>query len=136
MDSSAQCRRCKFTRHVSDLAPLEPRYKSRICRDCVNADARRNHARRPKDKVRNENLKRRYGITLADYQIMLTAQVGVCAVCENPPTERDRFILNVDHDHKSGRVRGLLCILCNTVLGKMNDSPALLRKAADYLEDK
>jgi|SRR5579859_2273975 len=128
------CRLCKIVKDDSELRPLRQHYKTRVCKDCDNTRARRNHAARPKTRVRNENLKRRYGLSLEDYELMLEKQQGVCALCENPPSARDRFILNVDHCHATSVVRGLLCIKCNTALGKFNDDPELLRKAATYLE--
>jgi hypothetical protein len=73
----------------------------------------------------------RLGLTLDDYNRLLEAQGGVCAICGGKPKTRR---LHVDHDHKSGTVRGLLCFTCNRhVLGKYA-TPAKLRAAADYLE--
>ena len=80
----------------------------------------------------------RYGITLADYMLLSLLQDGKCAICgakdgdgvENNGSKS----LSVDHDHKDGTVRGLLCNNCNRGVGSLMDSPELLRKAADYLE--
>ena len=75
----------------------------------------------------------RLGLTLDDYERMLAAQGGVCAICGKPPKQGGRRF-HVDHEHKSGRVRGLLCFTCNKfTLGKYA-TPAKLRAAADYLE--
>lgn len=75
---------------------------------------------------------KRYDLTMPQYRVLLTEQSGVCAVCKRRcPTGRR---LAVDHNHKNGKVRGLLCCNCNVAIGKLNDSPALLRKAAEYLE--
>ena len=67
---------------------------------------------------------------------MFENQNGLCAICQQPP--KGNTAVNgrmcVDHDHKTGKVRKLLCFNCNTAIGKMSDSPALLREAADYLE--
>lgn len=68
----------------------------------------------------------------SDYQMMLVDQNGKCAICGCPPPEKKR--LCIDHDHKSGEVRSLLCGQCNTGIGLMRDSPDILRRAADYLE--
>lgn len=81
--------------------------------------------------------KRLYRITLADYNAMLAAQNGVCAICSKPETSvqggKVRF-LAVDHAHdETGSVRGLLCMNCNSCIGRMNDDPELLEKAAAYL---
>jgi hypothetical protein len=72
-----------------------------------------------------------YGISVEDYERLLTAQGGVCAICSKSP---GRKILRVDHCHRSTRVRGLLCDNCNLALGLFKDDPALLRRAAEYLE--
>lgn len=81
---------------------------------------------------RNARLVREYGITLADYAVMLDFQHGRCAICGDFPAH-DK-VLHVDHCHLTGKVRGLLCPNCNHALGKLQDDPVKLRRAADYLE--
>lgn len=81
---------------------------------------------------RKSHLKRKFGITLEDYERMLGDQGGGCAICGRPP--RDGVALHVGHDHETGRVRGLLCFRCNNALGDLEDDPVLLRQAARYLE--
>jgi hypothetical protein len=68
---------------------------------------------------------------------MLQAQDGKCAICGSvpPPGGKNAAArLHVDHDHETGKVRALLCNGCNRGMGYMNDDPARLRKAADYIE--
>jgi hypothetical protein len=79
---------------------------------------------------RKSYLKRTYGMTLEDYGHMLEAQGGVCAVCGRPPSE---ISLHVDHDHDTGRIRGLLCFRCNNALGDLGDSEDRLNAAAAYV---
>lgn len=81
-------------------------------------------------KYRDGRLKYCFGITLEKYNNMLEQQKHKCLICEvdNSTT------LHVDHCHETGAVRGLLCSNCNTSLGGFKDDPALLRKAAEYLE--
>lgn len=86
-----------------------------------------------KELMRNWNL-RVYGLTPDDYLDMYEAQGGVCLICGEGGESFGGRRLNVDHDHKTGNVRGLLCGLCNSALGKFKDSPELLRRAASYLE--
>lgn len=74
---------------------------------------------------------RRYGITDAQYDDMLEAQNGTCAICNREPEGKR---LAVDHDHTTGAIRGLLCDHCNHVLGKAEDRAEWLRNAADYLD--
>ena len=83
-------------------------------------------------KGREGYLIRAYGITLAEYQQRLEHQKGVCAMCNQPELIRQSFC--VDHNHKTGKVRQLLCVRCNSVLGMIDDSIELLDAAKRYLE--
>ena len=85
-----------------------------------------------RDQWQNWNLKRTYGITLEDYNKLLEEQGGVCKIC-GLKDQPGKFRLAVDHDHKTGAVRGILCNGCNGGLGLFKDSPTLLRRALDYL---
>lgn len=76
-------------------------------------------------------LKRRYGITPEDYDSMLEAQEGLCAICGGGCKTGRR--LAVDHDHETKAVRALLCAACNQGLGNFADSPETLEAAARYL---
>lgn len=78
--------------------------------------------------VKDGYLRRTYGITLEDYNSLAVAQNYSCAICLKI------LPLVVDHDHSSGKVRGLLCDGCNTSLGRFNDDPQALRRAAEYVE--
>lgn len=89
---------------------------------------------RDHEKVREKAWERRYGITRKDYNEMLWSQGGVCAICGTDTIGRGHKYFHVDHDHKTGSVRGLLCDLCNRGLGYFKDSPAFLERAADYLK--
>jgi hypothetical protein len=81
---------------------------------------------------RKSYLKRKYGITLEQYEAMLEAQGGVCKICGKPrPDDRT---LHVDHDHETGEIRGLLCFRCNNALGDFEEQYELFQKAADYLD--
>ena len=83
---------------------------------------------------RKSHLKKKYGLTLEAWNNMLIAQNSCCAICKTHIDNCTHQQLAVDHDHVTGKVRALLCDLCNTALGKFKDSPELLREAADYLE--
>jgi hypothetical protein len=86
------------------------------------------------DKSRlKRNLKSLYGLTVEQYEKMITDQKGICLICERHVTEcRQR--LNVDHDHITGKVRGLLCGPCNAALGIFQDDIEILKRAVAYLE--
>lgn len=82
---------------------------------------------------RRSHLKRKFGLTLEQYDEMLAAQGGVCAICGREP--RDDISLHVDHDHVTGQIRKLLCFKCNNALGDFDDDPQMLQKAIAYLDD-
>lgn len=97
----------------------------------------RAHRQQNPDTYRDRELRKNFGISLVEYREKLAQQNGVCAICgSDEVAERNGkpLALAVDHDHNSGDVRGILCIACNTGIGKLKDSPSLLRAAADYLE--
>ena len=94
----------------------------------------RNWCKENPDTTREHHIKHTYGLTLADYDKMLEAQSGVCAICGVSPEEGGRRLL-VDHDHKTGKIRGLLCYSCNVGLGHFKDSPHNLAEAIEYLLD-
>jgi hypothetical protein len=98
----------------------------------ANPEYNRNRYWSNRDYERQRHLVRKYGVTFDDYGRMLRAQLGCCAICHRP--EPERRMLDVDHDHETGRVRGLLCTSCNRVLGHAGDSAQQLRAAADYLD--
>jgi Recombination endonuclease VII len=79
------------------------------------------------------SLKQLYGITLEEYDAILAAQRNCCAICRMRLT--GSRAAHVDHDHDTGRVRGILCNNCNNGLGRFRDDPSVLRRAAHYLED-
>lgn len=83
-------------------------------------------------KSRDAHLRRKYGITLDEYNALHDAQGGVCAGCRRVAPNGKNLCL--DHDHQTGRARGLLCDDCNSTLARALDSPATLRRLADYLE--
>ena len=86
-------------------------------------------AERARSKLNND-IKTRYGITLDEFEERLAAQGGVCAIC-GKVCNLSR--LSVDHDHETGRVRGLLCRRCNFMLGYAKDRPETLEAGARYL---
>lgn len=105
-------------------------------RDGRNAYARQYRKMMP-HVFKNQELRKGFGISLDDYQRMLSDQGGQCGICGSTTGGtrhgKDKAFA-VDHCHETGKVRGLLCEACNQGIGKMKDDPVLLRKAADYIE--
>lgn len=106
------------------------------CRRIQNKVLRDRKLTQYREAAYRRRLERDYGITFEDYQKLLQAQDGVCAVCKQPERRRSRgrvLPLCVDHDHATGAVRGLLCSRCNTALGMAEDDEFRLIALADYL---
>jgi hypothetical protein len=98
--------------------------RSKAWRD-ANPDRQRAHQRR-------HHLKRKFDLSLEEYDALMAKQGGRCAICGTTDTAPwDWFC--VDHCHTSGAVRGLLCRACNTCIGQAQDDPEILRKAIHYL---
>lgn len=95
-------------------------------RNIINPEKRRNVYRRA-------SLKLKYGITQDEYNKLFEEQNGCCAICGKHQSEFKKA-LHIDHNHKTGKVRGLLCFNCNMGIGRLQDSKELLLKAVDYLE--
>ncbi len=112
---SLRCSRCRQIKPKSHFYRRSARARgySSECKPCYKAQPRYRDA----EKRRDETLRRRYGISAQDYDLLLAGQGGVCALCGNEAYGRAR--LHVDHDHETGDVRGLLCFHCNTALGRL-----------------
>ena len=156
-EKSIKCTKCKEIKSSSNFYPDKSKKLGihTICKSCqkqqqknyrkdpekvlklreVSRMWRIENPERSKLSVRNATLKKKYGIGIEEYNILLEEQNFGCAICESTDTKVSWSTnLHVDHDHDTGAIRGLLCQACNTSLGKMNNNPDLLRKAAEYLE--
>lgn len=137
------CSKCTIYRSVDEFGESRgPDGKVRthtVCNPCRSADALRwYHANIERNK--NNYLKRRYGITLETYNEIIKKQNGRCSICGDPPGDRrarngtlNERVFDVDHCHKTAKVRGLLCNNCNQGLGQFKDSPRILSNALNYL---
>jgi hypothetical protein len=122
-------------RYLADPAAAKARVKrwQQANPDRLNA-YRRQRRLEPEVKRRERagHLKRKYGISLEHYDSMLDDQGGGCAICKREPI--GQIPLHVDHDHETGKIRGILCFTCNNALADFEDDPALLRSAVAYVE--
>jgi Autographiviridae endonuclease VII len=136
----------EFHKHAGHRDGLRKR-----CKQCVSNYARRwreanleristaaaEYRRANPDKCRvaqrRNGLKRNYGLTVDQYDALLTEQQGRCAICggTEPGPNYARFV--VDHCHRTGKVRGLLCALCNWGIGYLQDNPEIMTSATVYL---
>lgn len=134
-----ECYACKRTLPIEAMT-VKSRMPTSICRECNAAKSREWRSKYP-DKMRDQNKRhaerRRYdeswhretylkdvwGITVEQYNAMLSTQDGVCAICKRKERIKCRFkasrALSIDHDHVTGKIRGLLCFSCNVLLGRI-----------------
>lgn len=84
-------------------------------------------------KRKNQRLQSMHGIAIEDFEEMLAIQGGMCAICGHSDMSDRKFFPVVDHCHKTGRIRGLLCANCNHGLGKFKDDSGRLWSAVSYL---
>jgi hypothetical protein len=100
-------------------------YKRKWVADRLRTDPA--YLKRHREGQRCKNYQRLYGITLEQREALYASQAGVCALCEVNEAEV------VDHDHQTGKVRGLLCNKCNLMLGHAEDDVIVLQAAIEYL---
>lgn len=147
------CAKCKIEKSLENFSIDRKKKdgKSSQCRSCVNIAGKAHywanvekyaekgrkwksaHPERYRNVDRNTALKRVYGISESDYEKILAAQDGGCRICGSVELEKKKKVLSIDHDHKTGKVRGILCNKCNQGLGMFKDSSSLLTSAIDYL---
>ena len=129
--TSKQCRRC-FTANpkTTDVCHCgkPKRHSSKQCMSCRKEGYAAGLSKQ--DKSRAINYRRNFDMSIDDYELLLAFQDGVCAICSRPPKT---IRLAVDHDHKTGHVRGLLCGNCNRTLHERL-TIAWLESAYDYLD--
>lgn len=90
-----------------------------------------------KDKMRHAHLYKRFGISLEAYQVLFESQEGLCAICLQPESAVNQYgtkNLSVDHNHVTGKIRGLLCNGCNTSLGFVKENPHTLSSMIEYIK--
>lgn len=140
MDNMKTCTKCLKTKPETSFPLRKQRGKYRLDSQCGACKRQYHlayyHQRKETtaDERRTYWLKSKYGLTEDDYSAMLEKQKGLCAICENPCATGRR--LAVDHDHATGKVRGLLCLYCNRLLGRFEKERASgwFDKAESYLE--
>lgn len=133
------CTRCWEERPVEQFGRFKrnPDGIHNTCKPCLRTGARKYYgekgkavqaSRRGTGFHRKWSLKRNYGITHTEFEEMEARQNKSCAICG------DVVKLAVDHNHKTGKVRGLLCLRCNWGIGHLRDNPEILQSAINYLE--
>lgn len=124
------CTKCGETKDYGAFYFSQGKYSS-WCRDCSNG---RFASAEGKRIIKDRNLRKLYGITLEQFEEMVEKQGKLCALCQRRLPRNPKHV-HVDHHHRFGFVRGILCQQCNVMIGCANDDPARLLKGVDYLRN-
>ena len=128
-----ECNKCKVLKSLENYNKYSGKSRRKnICKPCESEWVKnwaKNNPERAARNIRNSRLKGKYGISLDQYENMEKSQNKKCLICE----EETKRNLAVDHCHETGKVRGLLCMNCNTGLGHFKDNKELLERALKYL---
>lgn len=138
------CPKCKNKKSLTEFYKLDDNLNggySTYCSECTKDTSKQT----PKEQLRryykngyrirrDTNLRRKYGLSLDEYEKMLENQNSCCIICKKTLNDNGKN-LAVDHDHKTGKIRGLLCNNCNVAVGFLQDNPEMGNKIADYLKE-
>lgn len=129
--------RCKDCRNKANIEYFSKHPEVREKHNIRNRGKRKKYYADPERKLkyRSEELKRRLGVTHNDYEIMLKDQNGVCKICKRFRIASNKGHMVVDHCHKTGRIRGVLCNWCNRGIGLFEDNLEYLENAKLYLKE-
>lgn len=135
------CKYCpeKGPQPINQFGTYKPKGRSKYtlrlkCKTCRKAEEAKRYRENPETKARmqirarNYNLKKEYGLTFEEVQILQSNQNNQCKICKKEMQKP-----NVDHCHKTGKIRGLLCWNCNIGLGYFKDNIENLQNAITYL---
>ena len=100
---------------------------------CPSCGAETSLRGRCKECMRDYSYQTKYNFSVEEYNVMFEEQGGVCKICHLPQTNKRFTHLCVDHDHDTGKVRGLLCDPCNRAIGLLKDDERILLNAIEYL---
>lgn len=134
LDGFKRCSRCEQVKEHEKFYPTNRNKDGRFSH-CIECD--RKIDKRTYEDYRAAKIKQKYKITTQQYEEMFERQNGACASCKKPETtiQRGKVIkLAIDHCHKTGKVRSLLCGRCNSSLGILREDPAMIESLADYID--
>ena len=139
------CTTCLVTQPIKEFynrkASIDGKsYRCRTCDYAARNAYHKKHYEKVRVKSRDNQRKSRYGLTPEDFQCLWFSQAACCAICHTPLDDsfgrhHNRNKVVVDHNHKTGNVRGLLCTMCNKGLGLFKDNVEYLERAGDYIKN-
>lgn len=131
--ANRKCQKCGSIKSLSKHFPIRNDtglYRG-VCKQCEKKRKSSWYSSKKTD-VRIQFVARKYGLSKEDYEILIAGHNGLCAICGK--SEKSSRSLAIDHDHKTGNVRGMLCWMCNGMLGRASDDINILENAIKYLK--
>jgi len=133
-----KCTKCGVQKPLSEFhkdkaTKTGVRSNCKQCYSLFHTQYYENNIEKVKAKNKKQWLKRKYNIEVEEFDGLKIKQNNCCAICKT--TLEDGFLVHVDHDHKTGKIRGILCRWCNTGLGNFKDSCDSLESAINYLKN-
>jgi len=129
--ANEQCKRYR-KKHYKEVLENKRRYYLDNHKEII--EKRRKYCEENLEKIRGNYFQRKYDLSYEDWVKMWVGQDGDCAICGEPFNKHSDA--QVDHDHKTGKIRGLLCNKCNFAIGLLNDDPELVMRLAEYLMEE
>lgn len=114
--SNKICTQCEINKPICDFNKTKKGLNSK-CKSCM----------------KNNHILRTFGLNDAQYKILIKYQSGLCKICDKHQSKCGPKGLVVDHDHKNGQIRGLLCVNCNTAIGLLKEDIRILKRAIEYI---
>ena len=135
-----QCTKCKEEKSLDDFHNssqniLGKRWQCKACDRVAALRYRKKNAIRYKQSGRNYQIKKKYGLSSQDFDMMMNSQNNSCDICGTHIKDYGKDKFDIDHDHTTGKVRALLCGQCNTSLGLAKDDQVILMRMIEYLEE-
>lgn len=138
------CTTCKELKSLSEFFNYKASkdgksYRCKVCDSLARAAYHKKHYEVVRVNLRNAQRKHKYGLGQESFKLLYEQQSGLCAICSTELSDKfsrhhEPNKLVIDHCHQSGKVRGLLCTMCNKALGLFKDNPINLENAIKYLE--
>lgn len=130
------CSKCEQAKpldefHVHPHGKHKRQSRCKACQCAYTKDWYKADPARARDVAKRSKIRIKYGVEVEELDAMFERQGRKCAICRKPVAEKDR---HTDHCHKTGKLRGILCITCNVGIGQLGDDPDVLRAAIKYLE--
>ncbi len=135
METEKTCRKCKIKKKLSEFYKTNQNTSGYAaqCKDCRRKIVSL-YRKSNKSKVNATRIKTKYGITVEEWKVLFDKQKGCCEICGTHQSEITHT-LHIDHCHRTGKVRSLLCRACNHAVGNVKENRDIALRLVKYIDD-